>query len=174
MFQLPLDENPFAGADPCLLLADPNSGHPVLAPFAPSSTTTECSASRGTTLFVTGWSSECSDVEPAPFFGADEAEQRTCAGPSMPGSRSQSSRSTGGALQMHEVETGVMQAVLPDENVFGADAGTLIHSVGHGWVALGAAHAGAPRGRDPKRRDVSRREPGPSDGPVTTIIHVSR
>jgi hypothetical protein len=172
VFELPVDENPFAGADPCLVLTDPNSGRPVLAPFAPSASTTECSATRGTTLFVTGWSSECSDIEPAPFFGADEAARRACARAADAGLEVPVVTFDGRRVQMHEVETGAMTAELPEDDVFGVDVDA-IHSVAHGWVALLPLTPGT--------HEVSIQNagtypapPGPSAGPITTIIEVTR
>jgi hypothetical protein len=174
VFQLPLDENPFAGADPCLVLADPNSGHPVLAPFAPSTTTTECTAPRGTALFITGWSSECSDVEVGtPFFGEDEAEQRTCARTADAGLEVPVVTFDGRRVQMHEVETGPMEVELPADNVFGAEPGTSIHSVAHGWVALVPLTPGD-HVVQIQNAGTYVATPGPSDEPITTIIKASR
>jgi len=124
-------------------------------------------------LFVAGWSSECSDVEPAPFLGANETEQRACARAVDAGLEVPVVTIDGRRVQMHEVETGAMQAVLPDENVFGADAGTLMHSVGHGWVALVPLTPGR-HVLEIQNAGTYPAEPGPADGRITTIIHVSR
>ena len=59
VFQRPVEDNPFTGGDSCLILTDPRTGKPVLAPFAPSSPTPTCTVPFGTKLLVTGWSSEC-------------------------------------------------------------------------------------------------------------------
>jgi hypothetical protein len=40
--------------------------------------TSACTVKKGTKLFIF-FGSSCSDVEPPPFFGADEEEQRACA-----------------------------------------------------------------------------------------------
>jgi hypothetical protein len=42
----------------------------------------------------------------------------------------------GGAVPVVEVETGLLNIVLPEENIFGQPVGTTGLSVGHGWVAL--------------------------------------
>ena len=135
VFDLPVDENPFTGGDPCLTLEDPNTGNPVLAPFAQPSDTT-CTVPFGTKLFVTGWSSECSDVEGPPFHGDGETELRACARAADAGLNTPIVTIDGRPVHLHEVETALIEATLPDDNVFRVPAATPIDSVGHGWVAL--------------------------------------
>jgi hypothetical protein len=50
----------------------------VLKPNAGEDDTASCSAERGSKVLVF-WGSACSNVEPPPFYGADEAAQRACA-----------------------------------------------------------------------------------------------
>jgi hypothetical protein len=47
----------------------------VHSPFEP----TVCTVKPGTPVFFSTYSSECSTVEPPPFFGATEADQQACA-----------------------------------------------------------------------------------------------
>jgi hypothetical protein len=136
VFDLPVDENPFAGGDPCLVLVNRRTGEPVLAPFAPPTPTTTCTAPAGTELFVTGWSSECSTVEGPPFHGDRKSELKKCARDADAGLIKPTVTFDGQPVRLKEVKTGLIEALLPDDNIFGVDAGTLIESVAHGWVAL--------------------------------------
>lgn len=136
VFQLPVDENPFAGGDSCLMLSDPRNGKPVLAPFAPSSPTPTCTVPFGTELLVTGWSSECSNVEAEPFHGDGEADLRNCVRSVDAGLDVPVVTFDGRPVQMKEVATGLIAVGLPDDNIFGVPAGMPIESVGHGWVAM--------------------------------------
>jgi hypothetical protein len=47
--------------------------------MGPTNETTTCTVDTRTQLVIFGLGSACSDVEPPPFFGADEAAQRACA-----------------------------------------------------------------------------------------------
>jgi hypothetical protein len=40
---------------------------------------TVCTVAGGTPLFILGWSTTCSDVEPPPYFAVGEAAQQACA-----------------------------------------------------------------------------------------------
>jgi hypothetical protein len=136
VFELPVGENPFTGGDPCLVLTHPRTGEPVLAPFAPPSPTTTCTATAGTELFVTGWSSECSNLEGPPFHGDRKPELQRCARAADAGLNTPAVTFDGQPVRMKEIKTGLITTLLPDGNIFGVDAGTPIESVGHGWVAL--------------------------------------
>jgi len=178
VFELPVEENPFSGGDHCLMLSDPRNGKPVLAPFAPSSNEPPpCTVPLGTELLVTAWSSECSNVEAPPYHGDGEAGLRKCA-------RDEDAdldvivMFDGRPVQLKEVETGLMRALLPEGNIFSVPTGTPIESVGHGWVALLPLTRGQHTvivhttgtyddGTDPPG-------PGPVDWTVTTRINVTR
>jgi hypothetical protein len=69
---LPAD-NPFVGR--CQRLGH---GRQVLSPVIGDDGTASCAARPGTPVFLR-FGSFCDDVEPPPFFGADEAAQRACA-----------------------------------------------------------------------------------------------
>jgi hypothetical protein len=76
--QIPVSEHPFFGAgDPCTRLGQHD--RVVLPILALDTTTTTCVIRPGTPVLVTGLSSECSDVEPPPFFAVGEAAQQACA-----------------------------------------------------------------------------------------------
>ncbi len=175
VFQLPVEENPFTGGDSCLILTDPRTGSPVLAPFAPSSPTPTCTVPFGTKLLVTGWSSECSNLEDEPFHGDGEADLRDCVRGVDADLNVPAVTFDGRPVHMQEVETGLMALNLPDGNIFGVPAGTPIESVGHGWVAMvpltPGQHTvtihvtGTYGGSIP---------PGPIDAATTTTINVTR
>jgi hypothetical protein len=173
VFSLPIDENPFTGGDHCLMLSDPRTDKPVLAPFATPSPAPPCSVTRGTKLFVTGWSSECSNVEGPPFHGDGETELRACARADDAGLNTPVVTFDGRRVQMKEVETALMEAPLPEGNIFDQPAGTPIESVGHGWVALVPL--------TPGQHTVTIHTtgtyvspPGPLDLTTTTTIYVTR
>jgi hypothetical protein len=50
----------------------------VVAPEPDANLTAQCTVKKGTALFFY-FGSDCSDVEPPPFFGADAEAQRACA-----------------------------------------------------------------------------------------------
>jgi hypothetical protein len=59
---------------PCQTVGDK---HQALV-MGPTGETNACTVDRHTQLVIFGLGSACSDVEPDPFFGADEAAQRAC------------------------------------------------------------------------------------------------
>ena len=77
-FSLPLSEHPYLGSgDPCLTVEiEPGPG---LVPLGGYDEPTVCIVTTGTAVFIGGASTSCSDVEPPPFYGEDEAAQRACA-----------------------------------------------------------------------------------------------
>jgi hypothetical protein len=172
VFDLPIDENPFAGGDPCLMLEHPRTGDPVLAPFAPPSPTTTCTVPAGTELFVTGWSSECSNVEGPPFHGDGKPELQRCARDADAGLNKPVVTFDGLSVRLKEVKTGLIEAVLPEDNIFGVDPGTPIESVGHGWVALVPLTPGQHILRI-RNTGTYVAPPGPIDLRTTTIINVT-
>ena len=91
-----------------------------------------CTVTTGTKLFVIGSSLECSTFE---GNGTNEAELRTCAragdAPVAP-----TISVDGRAVRVTEVETPLLEIVLPADNIFGQLAGTEGLSVAHGWVTL--------------------------------------
>jgi hypothetical protein len=136
VIETPTPRNPFTGGDFCVRLAEPAHVR-IVVPFAPTSTTTvHCTVPSGTMLFISAWSSECSNVEPEPYFGRGEADLRSCA-------RAADSRINppvvtldGRTVPVQEVETALLKAVLPADNIFDQRPRTRAQSVGHGWVAL--------------------------------------
>lgn len=130
VLETPTPQNPFAGGDPCVDLGG------VVAPFAPPGTLSlTCTVKPGTKLFITAWSSECSTVEPPPFFGRNEAELRACARAADAGITRHEITLDGRPVPVSEVESGLLTIDLPADNILGVPAQRAF-SVAHGWVAL--------------------------------------
>lgn len=130
VLQAPAATNPFTGGDPCLQL-----GGNVVAPFAGGPEFT-CTVKPGTKLFVVGYSSECSTVEPPPFHGTDEASLRQCARDADAAIGTPTVTLDGSPVALTETETGLLNFVLPAGNIFDLAPGTEGQSVAHGWVAV--------------------------------------
>jgi len=108
--------------------------------MGPNGETNACTVSRRTQLVIFGLGSACSDVEPPPFFGADEAAQRACAAAFdyefvtelrvTVDDRAPVDIRT----KRFEVVSPQMTVQLPDDNVFGIPAQTAT-LVAHAWMA---------------------------------------
>jgi hypothetical protein len=130
VLETPASQNPLAGGDPCVHLGR------VVAPFAPLGTTSlTCTVKPGTKLFIIGESSECSTVEPPPFFGENEAGLRACARAADVGFDVPTIRVDGTLVPVREVETGLLTIDLPADNILGVPAQQAF-SVAHGWAVL--------------------------------------
>jgi len=110
-----------------------NIGGGTVAPFGPNGIPS-CIVKPGTKIFVAAASFECSTFEPDLGGGTTEATLRACAerhdvqtAPPL--------TVDGRSVPVKEVETRLMNIVLPAGNLFGLPPGTTGLSVGHGWVA---------------------------------------
>jgi hypothetical protein len=131
VLETPTPQNPFTGGNPCVDL-----GGGVVAPVAPVGTTSlTCKVKSGTTLFITALSSECSTVEPPPFFGRNEAQLRKCARTVDANITVHTITLDGQPVPVTEVVTGLLTIDLPADNILGVPAQQAF-SVAHGWVAL--------------------------------------
>jgi hypothetical protein len=130
VLETPAPENPFTGGDPCVDLGG------VVAPFAPPGTLSlTCTVKPGTKVFIAAWSSECSTVEPPPFFGGNEAALRQCARAADAEIRPPEITVDGRPVPVSEVESGLLTIDLPANNILGVQPQRAF-SVAHGWVAL--------------------------------------
>jgi hypothetical protein len=128
VLETPSAQNPFgngSAADACW-----NLGGGTVAPFGPSDVPS-CTVKPGTKIFVAAHSVECSTFE---GNGTTEAELRACA-EQMDVQTAPSVTVDGHSVPVREVETPLMNIVLPADNIFDLPAGTIGLSVGHGWVA---------------------------------------
>ena len=128
VLETPDAQNPFGSGGAAFACLDLGG---TVSPFAPGGVES-CTVKPGTKIFVAASSFECSTFE---GNGTTEAELRDCAreadvdvAPSV--------TVDGGAVPVVEVETGLLNIVLPEDNIFGQPAGTTGLSVGHGWVVL--------------------------------------
>jgi hypothetical protein len=126
--ETPDAQNPFGSGGAAFACF--NLGRTV-APFAPGGVES-CTVKPGTKIFVAASSFECSTFE---GHGTTEAQLRDCAreadvqvAPSV--------TVDGRSVSVAEVETRLLNIVLPENNIFGQPAGTTGLSVGHGWVVL--------------------------------------
>jgi len=108
-----------------------NIGGGTVAPFAPFPVKS-CTVKSGTKIFVAASSFECSTFE---GNGTTEGQLRTCARKSDL-KTAPSVTVDGHSVPVTEAETGLMNIVLPADNIFGLPTGTTGLSVGHGWVTL--------------------------------------
>ncbi|MEA2247034.1 MAG: hypothetical protein QOH46_1563 [Solirubrobacteraceae bacterium] len=75
VLEIPASINPLTGkADPCITL-----GRHVLAPAFIPDGEISCTVGKNTSILAIAFTTECSDEEPAPFFGATPRERRACA-----------------------------------------------------------------------------------------------
>ena len=103
----------------------------TVAPFGPTGVSS-CTVQSGTRSLVAASSVECSTFE---GNGTTDAELRSCA---RQGDLQSAPLVTvdGEAIEVREVETALLEIVLPADNLFGLPAATGGLSVAHGWVAL--------------------------------------
>jgi hypothetical protein len=128
VLETPDAQNPFGSGGAAFACLDLGG---TVSPFAPGGVES-CTVKPGTKIFVAASSFECSTFE---GNGTTEAELRDCAR-DVDVNVAPSVTVDGGAVPVVEVETGLLNIVLPEENIFGQPAGTTGLSVGHGWVAL--------------------------------------
>jgi hypothetical protein len=128
VFETPSAQNPFGtggAAFGCLNLGG------TVAPFGPNGVES-CTVKPGTKIFVAASSFECSTFE---GNGTTDAELRACAKQNDVHTAPLVSVD-GQSVQVTEVETQLLNIVLPADNIFGLPTGTTGLSVAHGWVAL--------------------------------------
>jgi hypothetical protein len=103
----------------------------TVAPFGPSGVAS-CTVKPGTKIFVAASSFECSTFE---GNGTTDAALRQCARESDV-QVAPTVTIDGKSVPVAEVETRLLNIVLPPDNIFSLPPGTQGLSVGHGWVAL--------------------------------------
>ena len=128
LLETPSAENPFGSGGSAFACIDLGG---TVAPFAPGGVES-CTVKPGTKIFVAASSFECSTFEGQ---GTTEAELRKCA---RHADVQQAPTVTvdGESVPVTEVETRLLNIVLPAGNLFDQPAGTRGLSVGHGWVTL--------------------------------------
>jgi hypothetical protein len=128
VLETPSAQNPFGTGGSAFACLDLGG---TAAPFAPGGVDS-CTVKPGTRIFVAASSFECSTFE---GNGTTEPELRECARQSDV-QVAPTVTLDGRSVTVAEVETRLLNIVLPADNIFGQPAGTQGRSVGHGWVAL--------------------------------------
>jgi hypothetical protein len=129
VLETPTPQNPFAteGANTCFALQNN-----VVAPFGPMGAG-PCTVERGTKIFVTGWTTECSTFE---GNGTTEADLRACAVAADEGITA-TITVDGQPVLLTRVQTALLSIHLPKDNIFGLKgAGRKGLSVADGLVVL--------------------------------------
>ena len=97
----------------------------------------DCTVPTGTMLFFPLVDVECSNVEPAPFFGANEAELRACV--AQIGMANLTASVDGVAiqnLQGYRVQSPLFSFTVPEDNLLGISAGTTGIAVSDGYFLM--------------------------------------
>ena len=159
----PVSDNPFTGtADPCVRL----NGHvlgPVIAGPEPV-ITIDCTVRRNTAILAVTFTSECSDAEDPPFFGATQRERRACAMAANDGITENTVTIDGKTYDVnrYRYQTPDHRIRVPEDDLFGVDADTMRFSA-DGWAPLIEP---LDPGKHVIKLVASGEFPG-SDGPVT-------
>src|SRR3954451_12821000 len=130
VLETPTPENVFAGGDPCIMIDDD-----ILSPFGIGTEDVACTVETGTKIFVVTESSECSNVEPPPFFGSNRRELLRCAKEADAGFEVPTVVVDGRAVRLDEVVSGLINLRLGTDNIFGTDQREAL-SLAHRWVVL--------------------------------------
>jgi hypothetical protein len=126
-------ENPLTGnGDPCIKLA-PHVLGPAFIPEGEIS----CTVRPGTFIFAITFTSECSDAEEPPFFGATPRARRACAIAADDGITTNEIIIDGKTYDVsrHRVQSFGRKVRLPDDDLFGVDADRLRFTA-DGWAPL--------------------------------------
>ena len=141
ILEQPKAESPYFEGSRCVELAGRGIDS-VVVPFAPIGVDDiSCTVSAGTRIFVSAFGSECSTVEAEPYFGRTPPELRQCVREVNSKVKTPIVTVDGRRIPLTEVQTNLLNVVLPDDNILDfppgtVPAGTRAQSVGLGWVAL--------------------------------------
>jgi hypothetical protein len=132
---IPVPDNPLlpgSDDDHCIRL-----GRHVLAPAFIPNGEISCTVDKNTSILAITFTVECSDAEPAPFFGATPRERRACA---VELDNSVTLNQVGIDGTTYDVERYRYQSPdhkvrLPEDDLFGVDARSLRFSA-DGWAPL--------------------------------------
>jgi hypothetical protein len=151
LFELPANQNPFAGEGESCFFAGNNNDVLLLWTRPPGQTPARCTVPAGTPVFTFAFFNECSNVEQDPFFGATEDLRRQCAEtgldefaagqrPPVPAVNEilvsiDGGRPTDIFSDRYRAGSPQMTANLPAGNIFGVDPQAMTF-VAAGWVAM--------------------------------------
>ena len=132
----PVSKSPFTGtADPCVMLNRHVLG-PVFAGPEPV-LTMDCTVPRNTFILAVTFTSECSDAEDPPFFGATPRARRECAIAANSGITENTVTIDGKEYDVsrYRYQTPDRRVRLPEDDLFGVDA-TSLRFGADGWAPL--------------------------------------
>lgn len=130
---LPVSANPLTGhADPCITL-----GRHVLAPAFMAGREISCTVDRETWIVAITFTSECSDSEAPPFFGATPRARAACARASANGVTVNEVGIDGHVYDVSRYRTLTpdLRVKLPDDDLFGVDARSTRFTA-DGWAPI--------------------------------------
>jgi len=130
VIETPSDKNPILTDSACW-----NLGSKTVAPFF-GSPDLSCTVKANTTLFIAGWSTECSTIpgdDGGP--GLSEDQLRTCAANGVDAKKPTTVTVDGRNVPLTEVDTPALKIHLPKDNILDAPKGKYL-SVADGLVAL--------------------------------------
>lgn len=135
VYSLPVAENPFFGnGDHCMRLG--RTGGVLFN----ASIERTCTVKRGTPVLINGLFTACSNAEPPPYYGANEAAQRACALASDESAAASVVTIDGRSpVDVRDPRYGVFspqsKVKLPAENILGIAPRTITFTA-HGWMAF--------------------------------------
>jgi hypothetical protein len=132
----PVTDNPFTGtADQCVRLSRHVLG-PVFAGPDPV-LTLDCTVPRNTWILAVTFTTECSDAEEPPFFGATPRERRACAIAANQGITTNTVDIDGKTYDVsrYRYQTPDRKVRLPEDDLFEVDADQLRFTA-DGWAPL--------------------------------------
>jgi hypothetical protein len=133
VLEIPVSENPLTGnADPCITL-----GRRVLAPAFTAGGEIACSVDKGTSILAITFTSECSDAEEPPFFGATPRARARCARATADGVTINEVGIDGVTYDVNRYRTPSpdLRVRLPEDDLFGVSARSLRFTA-DGWAPL--------------------------------------
>lgn len=136
VLELPKSQSPYYTTNYCIDIGG-EGRNSVVVPFAPLGVDKlTCTVGPGARVFVSAFSSECSTAEARPYFGRNERELRKCAEKVDRKVKTPVVTLDGRNVAVQEVETALLNVIMPADNILEAPEGEAVKSVGHGWVAL--------------------------------------
>ena len=133
VLELPVSANPLTGtADPCMSLR-----RRVLAPAFVAGGEIACTVEKDTSVLAITFTSECSDAEDPPFFGATPRARARCARATADGVTVNEVGIDGVTYDVRRYRTTSpdLRVRLPEDDLFGVDARSLRFTA-DGWAAL--------------------------------------
>jgi hypothetical protein len=135
--ELPFSQNPLVGETGANCAFQRIGNVAVVVANSTLDVPIQCEVPVGTMLFIEVLGSECSTLEPPPFYGGNEAELRACAQSFVPQDLQASIDGVEVQNLSQYIFTSPMYAFTePDDNILGVPGGSNGQSVGYGAYLL--------------------------------------